>query len=54
MLSKREILLSQTFLRMEITNFGQEPITRSEQLLCARVTALSRTSLVLKRFRREF
>ena len=32
----------------------QEPITRSEQLPCARVTAFSRTSLFLERFWREF
>ena len=32
----------------------QEPITRREQLPCARVTALSRTSLFLERFWREF
>ena len=29
---------------------GQEPITRSEQLPCARATAFSRTSLFLERF----
>ena len=52
-IEKRSILLIQTFLRMEITNFGQEPITRSEQLQCARNTTLSRTSLVLERFWRE-
>ena len=32
----------------------QEPITRSEQLPCARVLAFSQTSLFLKRFWREF
>ena len=32
----------------------QEPITRSEQLLCARVKAFSRTSLFLERFWSEF
>ena len=32
----------------------QEPITRSEQLPCARVTAFSRTSLFLERFWLEF
>ena len=32
---------------------GQEPISRSEQLPCARVTAFSRTSLFLERFWRE-
>ena len=31
-----------------------EPITRSEQLPCARVTAFSRTSLFLEQFWREF
>ena len=35
-------------------NFSQEPITRSEQLTCPRVTAFSRTSLFLERFCREF
>ena len=29
---------------------GQEPITRSEKLPCARATAFSRTSLFLERF----
>ena len=32
----------------------QEPITRSEQLPCAHVTAFSWTSLFLERFWREF
>ena len=32
----------------------QEPIIRSEQLSCARVSAFSRTSLFLERFWREF
>ena len=31
-----------------------EPITRSKQLPCARVTAFSRTSLFLEQFWREF
>ena len=35
-------------------NFSQEPITRSEQLPCARVRAFSRTSLFLERFWREY
>ena len=35
-------------------NFSQEPVTRSEQLTCPRVTAFSRTSLFLERFWREF
>ena len=35
-------------------NFSQEPITRSEQLPCARVTAFSRTSFFLERFWGEF
>ena len=33
---------------------AQEPMTRSEQPLCARVTAFSRIGLFLKRFWREF
>ena len=54
MLSTREILLSQTFPRVVITNFGQELMTRSAQLPCARVMAFSQTSLFLERFWREF
>ena len=33
---------------------AQEPITRIVQLPCAHVTAISRTSLLLERFWREF
>ena len=37
-------------IRLIRLKFMQEPITRSEQLPCTRVTAFSRTSLFLERF----
>ena len=39
---------------INLKQFRQEPITRSEQLPCARVTAFSRTGLFLERLWREF
>ena len=43
---------SQTALKILTPN--QKPIIRSEKLPCVRVTAFSRTSLLLERFWREF
>ena len=47
-------MLVKTKESAKLSNPIQEPVTRSEQLSCARVTAFSRTSLFLDQFWREF